>query len=238
MRSISSSKVVIAMCSAVALVAAGACQKSDRTDRTPVVVAAADSGAAAIDSAAGEVVDDSATAPVAGRWLTDANVLSLLGTMNARQIAAADVELQGWRSDSVRAFASSVAAGHAELQHSVDSLAGRMNVAPIAPALAEQIAATMQAQIDSMKTNRGAMSLDRAFVAQQVAAQGMMGDYVRQLSGVAQRPELQALLSSASTRIGSQLARARALQRSFAATDSSNAAASDSAKKSAARHKR
>lgn len=238
MRSISSSKVVIAVLSAIGLTVAGACQKSDRADRAPVVVASADSTAAAVDSAGGEVVDDSAAAPVAGRWLTDANVLSLLGTMNSRQIAAADVELQSWRSDSVRAFASSVAAGHAELQHSVDSLAGRMDIAPIAPALAEQIASTMQAQIDSMKGNRGGMPLDRAFVAQQVAAQGMMADYVRQLSGVAQRPELQALLASASTRIGSQLARARALQRSFAGADSSKAAAADSAAKVAVRHKR
>ena len=236
MRSISSSKVAIAVLSAIGLTAAGACQKSDSANRTPVVVASTDSVPAVVDSAGGEVVDDSAAAPVAGRWLTDANVLSLLGTMNSRQIAAADAELQAWRSDSVRAFASSVAAEHAELQHSVDSVATRMDVAPIAPALAEQISATMQAQIDSMRANRGGLSLDRAFVAQQVAAQGMMADYVRQLSGVAQRPELQALLSSASTRIGLQLARARALQRSFSVADSSSAA--DSASKAAARHKR
>jgi predicted outer membrane protein len=237
MRSNSSSKIVLFALSAIALTVAGACQESGSTDRAPVAVASTDSTTVAVDSAGGEVVNDSAAAPVAGRWLTDANVLSLLGTMNSRQIAAADAELQSWKSDSVRAFASSVAAGNAELQHSVDSLAGRMNIAPIAPALAEQVNATMQARIDSMKVNRGA-SLDRAFVAQQVAAQAMMADYVSQLSGVAQRPELQALLASASTRIGSQLARARALQRSFGAADSSSALAADSAAKRAARHTR
>ncbi|MGH7620699.1 MAG: hypothetical protein ACREPM_26095, partial [Gemmatimonadaceae bacterium] len=32
-------------------------------------------------------------------WITDANALAILDAMNARQIAAADVELEGWHTD-------------------------------------------------------------------------------------------------------------------------------------------
>ncbi|MEO6879013.1 MAG: DUF4142 domain-containing protein [Gemmatimonadaceae bacterium] len=214
---------------AISLCMAGACQRNSNDRSAAVASASTDSTVARVDSAGGDV-SNAAAEPVAGRWISDANVLSLLGTMNAAQLTAANVELQGWRSDSVRAFAASVARGSAALQYSIDSLAGRMNIAPVAPALAEHVAGAMQAQIDSMRANRGG-SLDRAFLVQQVQGQGLMADYATQLSGVTERPELQSLLSAAAASNNALAARAQVLLRVYAAADSVTAAAAATATK-------
>jgi predicted outer membrane protein len=204
----------------VASVAGSACSTSNR-DR---------------NEAAGEVVartnpDTGSPKPVV-RWLTDANLLSLVGAMNSRQIAAADAELEAWHVDSVRAFAASVAREHAELQHSVDSLAANLHLTPIAPALTQTISTTMQAQIDSVRRAEG-RALDRVFMRQQVASYQFMAGLLGQFAAVAEQPEVQALLSTAKDRSTAQLNHARALQTRLAATDS--AAAADSAAKRAAK---
>jgi len=169
---------------------------------------------------AGEVASDFVAAPVVGeRWITDANILSLFGAMNARQIAAADVELSTWHSDTVRAFAAAMAREHAELQHSVDSTTSRIGLSPVAPALSRDWMSAMQAQIDTMRQSRGD-ALDRAYVRQQVASHQLMGEYIKQLAGAAERPELRAFLETAAGRVASQLERARSLHTVLTAADS------------------
>ena len=181
--------------------------------------------------AAGEVVGDSASASPAVRWLSDGNVLSLLGLMNARQMSAADRELSSWHSDTVRAFAVSMARAHADLQHSIDSLVDQIHVAPVAPALADPLGAQMQAQIDSL--HGLGMGLDRAYVREQVASHELMSENVHQLAGIVERPELGALVAGVAARVDSALARARAVEGILAAADSM--AAADSASRAAAR---
>jgi hypothetical protein len=187
------------------------------------------------NEAAGDVAvhvnPDTASAKPPVRWLSDANLLSLLGLMNSRQIAAADVELEGWHVDSVRAFAAGVAREHAELQHSADSLSEHLHLAPVAPALAQPVSATLQAQIDTVRRAEG-RALDRVFMRQQVASYQFMTDYLGQLAAVAENPDVQALLSTAQDRATAQLSHARALQTRLAAADS---VAADSAAKLAAR---
>jgi len=173
---------------------------------------------------------DTAVIPV--RWLTDANLFSLFGTMNARQIAAADVELESWHVDSVRAFAVTVAREHAELQHLADSVAQQIRVVPIAPALSQPVSATMQAQIDSLRRAYG-HSLDRVFIRQQVASYQFMTDEMSELAAVAERSEVQSLFAAARDSMNAQLARARTLQARLAVADSTVAA--DSAAKLAAK---
>jgi predicted outer membrane protein len=219
----------------ISLVMAGACESGDGDTRTPAASTNA-SSSATVDSAGGEVASDSSTA-VAGRWLSDANALALFTAMNSAQLAAANVALQGWHSDTVRAFAASVAQTHAALQHSADSLGASLAITPITPALAQEVSATMQAQIDSIRGMRGG-ELDRAFLEQQVHGQGLMSSYAGQLSGVAEHPELQAFLASAAGKVGSEATAANALQRAFVTADSlTAAAAADSAAKRAARRK-
>ena len=154
--------------------------------------------------------------PVTARWITDANILALFGAMNARQIAAADIELENWHNDAVRAFAASIAREHAELQHSADSLAMRLRITPIPPALAKPWMSVMQAQIDTMRRARES-SLDRAFAHQQVASHELMLDYIQQLTTASQNPELQTMLTAAAKRVVSQLERARSLEASLPA---------------------
>lgn len=200
----------------VAAAVAAACSTSSR-----------DTNEAAGDVATHSSLDTAATGPTV-RWLNDANLLALLGVMNSRQIAAADVELEAWHVDSVRAFAASVAREHAELQHATDSVAERIHVVPIAPALAHVVSARMQSQIDTVRRTYG-RALDRVFIREQVSSYQLMADYINEMAAVAERPEVQSLLSMARDRVAAQLTRARVLQAQVAMADS--AAAADSAAK-------
>lgn len=218
-------------------VAIVACQKDAGRDQPPPVAATSDKTRLRGDSASGDVTGESTTG-VMGRWLTDANVLSMLTTMTAKQIAAADVELQAWHSDTVRAFAASVARDQAAVQHSVDSLAGRLRMTPVAPALAETLNTELETALDALKQVRGT-SLDRAFVSEQITTDSLVSDYAEQLAAVAERPEVQALSASVASQTRAQLTRARSLLARFVLADSLAAAASaDSAAKRAARRKR
>jgi hypothetical protein len=75
--------------------------------------------------------------------------------------------------------------------------------------------------------------MDRAFIAQQVSAGQLMMGYVEGLAGSAQRPEVQALLSSVAVAVGAELTRARSLQMIIARGDST--ALADSARADSAR---
>ena len=220
------------------LAAAGAACSGPKPERRPPAApaAAANTGATAAQvrdtlESGGEVVGDSASAPSTVHWISDANALSLLGLMNARQLSAADLELSSWHSDTVRAFAVTMARTHADLQHSIDSLVDQIHIAPIAPALAEPLGAQMQSQIDSL---RGlGVGLDRAYVREQVASHELMSENVRQLAGVVERPEIGSLLAGVAARVDSALARARMVDAMLTAADS--AAAADSTSRAEAR---
>jgi predicted outer membrane protein len=207
------SKTLIA--AAVVVAAAHGC---DHGAERPSGSHAAGNGAAAAvgDSSSGEIVGSpgrgqSDSAPT-GRWLSDANVLALLVIMNSRAITTAEQAVEGWHSDSVRAFALSLVRDHAGVQRSIDSLIERGNLGPVRPAVADRIMAAFQMQADSIAASRepGRSGSDRAFLAQQIASHALMVGYIRQLAGVAERPDLQALLSSVSTRVASDVGRTRA----------------------------
>jgi putative membrane protein len=155
--------------------------------------------------------------------------------MNGRQIAAANVLLGAWHSDTVRALATSLVHEHSELQHSADSLAAMLHIVPVAPALTGQVTAAFQAQIDSMLGNRG-MAFDRAYVQEQIASHELMADYLNQLTGAVDAPEVRDWIASANGRVGAQLTRIRAQQRASVVADS--VVADSLAKRAAARRKR
>lgn len=183
----------------------------------------------------GEVISDSAAKADVGVWLTDANVLALVGTINARQREAADVMLQGWHSDTVRAFAAGMAREHAEIARSVDSLAMQIKLAPISPALADSMNAPFRASIDTLRAQRG-LGLDRAYVRHAITSHQTMAQFLAQLGAVAGRPEVQGLVTRVATRVAAQIDRARALDAEFVKADS--IAAADSAAKAEARRAR
>ena len=168
---------------------------------------------------------DTTPANVDAVWITDANALAMLGAMNARQIAAADVELEAWHSDTVRAFAASVAHDHAALQQSADSLARRLRLAPLMSALGQRIDSEFQSRVDSLRWWRGPGRFERGFVQQQVVADQAFVSYANQLSGATRAPEVQSLMQMASTRAATQLSHARAVEAMLVIADSLKAAA-------------
>ena len=159
-------------------------------------------------------------------WLNDANLLALMGAMNGRQIAAAEIELSTWHSDTIRDFALSMAREHSEIQRSIDSVVRTLKLAPVMPALAEVVVGEMQRQIDSINAH-GGRALDRAYVRQAVAGHETMAKYATLLAAAAERPEVQSVLATASTRIAAQVNRAKAFDASLTKADS--VAAADSA---------
>jgi predicted outer membrane protein len=183
----------------------------------------------------GEVVSPAADSAPPEIWLNDANLLALMGAMNSRQIAAAEIELSTWHSDTIRDFAVSMAREHSELQRSIDSVATTLKLSPVMPALGEVIVGEMQRQIDSIHMY-GGRGLDRAYVRQSVAGHEAMAKYATLLAAAAERPEVQSVLTTASTRISAQLSRAKAFDATLTKTDS--IAAADSAAKLEARRQR
>jgi predicted outer membrane protein len=199
-----------------------------RVDGAPVVREA--SGTVAADSVAGR--RDSA---ITVRWLADANVLSLFKTMNERQLAAEDIMLSSWHSDTVRALATSLWQSHTAMRRAVDSLAATLGIVPTPPALTEQISAEFQAQIDSMLQHRG-MAFDRAFVQEQIDSHALMADYLAQLSAASQTPEIRAWLDGVNSQVAGQLTQIRTQQRALVVADS--IVADSLAKRAAARRSR
>jgi len=196
-------------------------------------------GAPVVREAAGQIAADSAGArdsTVTIRWLSDANVLSLVGLMTGRQIAASQIEAAGARSDTVRALATSLTKEYGDLQRSADSLAGALRIAPVPSALNPQVYTEFQTQIDSMMMGKGGTELDRAYLSEQLASHQLMGSYLDRLSGVAQAPELQAWIESADGRVASQITRIQGQQRALVVGDS--IVADSLAKRAAARRKR
>ena len=196
---------------------------------TKTAVASGEVAAPIADSTLGA---DSAAAQI---WLNDANLLALMRAMNGRQIAAAEIELSTWHSDTIRDFAVSMAHEHSEIQRSIDSVATTLKLAPVMPALAAVVVGEMQVQIDSINTH-GGRAFDRAYVRQAVAGHETMAKYATLLAAAAERPEVQAVLAAASTRIAAQVNRAKAFDASLTKADS--IAAADSTANPAAYRRR
>jgi predicted outer membrane protein len=214
--------LVVSVASALTVAACDRGEGSGRRAQRAVVVRDTSRAASDTNESGGDVVADWVVSPVKERWITDENILALVNAMAARQIVAADVELEGWHNDTVRAFAVSMAREHAELQRSVDSLTARLRLTPIAPALAKPWLSALQAQIDSMRRSG---KLDRAFVHQQVTAHELMAGYIAQLAADAQDPAVQSFLAAAGKRFASERDRAHSFEVRLAKADSAAAVA-------------
>jgi predicted outer membrane protein len=213
----------------VPLLVAGVCSvplafgNCSRDRREPP--ATAQSVSSDTEAAAGEVsLTDTAATSDNAVWITDANALAILRAMNTRQIAAADVELESWHNDTIRAFAASVARDHAQLQHSMDSVVERLRLWPVMSALGQRIDSQFQTRTDSLRGWSGP-GFEHGYVRQQVTAEQAIVSYTTQLTGAAHAPEVLALLQAASARAAAQVSRARARDAQLAIADSGKAAA-------------
>ena len=199
-----------------------------------VFVARADGGAAT-GEAAGTLAADSvhADSAVTPHWINDANILAMLGTMNAKQVAAANIELGAWRSDTVRAIAQTLQHAHTELQHAADSVAQSLRITPVPSALNDEVVAAFQAQVDSLSMYRGS-ALDRAFIVEQLNSHKLMSSYLDQLSEAATDPSLKNWLTSTNALVAAQITQLNTQRLAFAAADS---AATDSLAKRTKRNR-
>jgi len=216
-----------------------ACRGRDRQGRPPIAQNPATQNPATGTVEAGGEVAARDTTPVAAApatpdtstagdnavWITDGNALAMLTAMNNRQIAIADVELEAWHSDTVRALAASIAHDNAGLQHSVDSLAPRLKLAPVMSALGQRIDSEFQSRIDSLRYWRGPGRFERAYIHQQVLASQAFTSYANQLTGATRAPEVQALMQAAAARGATQVSHAQAVEAMLVVTDSLKAAA-------------
>ena len=196
-------------------------------------------GAPVTREASGVVLADSALtrgdSTITVKWLSDANVLALFNTMNGRQLAAHDIMLSSWHSDTVRALATLLVRAHTAMQRSADSLAGALGIVPVAPALTVQIRTEFQAQIDSMLRSRG-MALDRAFVREQIDSHQLMANYLEQLAAASPTADVRTWIDAANAQVASQLTEITTQQRALVVADS--IVADSLAKRAAARRNR
>lgn len=185
-----------------------------------VFVVRADGGATT-GEAAGTLAADSAARDslVTPRWISDANVLAIVGTMSAKQVAAADIELSAWRSDTVRALALALRGEHVAMQRGVDSLAASLGLTRVPSALNEEVSLAFQAQVDSLAGASGA-ALDRAYVQEQINSHRLMASYLDQLREVAREPAVRGWVEVADAKVAAQLSRLTTQQSAFAVADS------------------
>lgn len=191
----------------------------------------------ALNQASGTLVVDTTyhDSTVHPRWVNDGNLLAMIGTMNAKQLTAADLLLSAWHSDTVRDLAIAMTKQHTAMQRETDSLAARLDLAPVPSALGATVSAAFQRQTDSLITGRSGMKLDRGYVNQAVAGHTLMGSYLGEMSKVVDRPELKEWIDTLGTRVAAQLAYAKSVQAKMVVADSLVA---DSLAKRAARRAR
>jgi predicted outer membrane protein len=139
--------------------------------------------------------------------------------MSAKQVAAADLELSAWRSDTVRALALSLRGEHLAMQRGVDSLAASLGLRPVPSALNEEVSLAFQAQVDSLAGASGA-ALDRAYVQEQINSHKLMASYLDQLREVAREPAVRGWVEVADAKVAAQLSRLTTQQSAFAVADS------------------
>jgi hypothetical protein len=174
---------------------------------------------------AGDVALDSATQAVNAHWLTDSNVVALLGVVGQRQMDLAHAEMQAWASDTVEALAANMLHTYQAQQQSLDSLAGALKIAGTMPAVGVALDTSLQ-QRTAVLSGLGAARLDSAFIATAQAQDAWAAGYMEQLSAVATAPELAAFAATAANRARLQL---QQIQQFVAQRAASAKALSDSA---------
>jgi hypothetical protein len=155
-------------------------------------------------SSAGDVALDSATQTVNAHWLTDSNVVALLGLVDQRQAELARAELQSWGSDTVEALALGMSRAYAAQQQSLDSLAGALHIRPAFPAVGVALDTSLQQRVATLQ-GLGAARLDSAFLRAASVQDAWAANYLDQLSAVATSPEVAAFAAKAANRATLQL---------------------------------
>ena len=99
--------------------------------------------------------------------LSDANVISVLDTINVSEIEAAQLAAQKASSPAVRRFAARLVDEHTEKMQTTVQLANRMRVTPDKPQLASSLESTHRETMQELRKKSG-RDFDRAYLDYQV----------------------------------------------------------------------
>jgi putative membrane protein len=163
--------------------------------------------AGAVDTSAGAVANS-------GMQMSDANILSVIATINGAEIKDAQTAQQKASSKQVKDFAQQMITDHRAMQGSLDSLAKAKNLSPETGPTADSLQSATSAQADSLSKLSG-KQFDQAYISAQVTAHQQAVDMLTRMSSSAQDPDLKNAIQQAIPKVQSHLDRARSLQQSL-----------------------
>lgn len=176
------------------------CKKDtdDKTDSARI----ADSAKAAVPAPA----PSPAAAP-----LTDANIAALLDEANAGDSAGGKMATTKGTKADVRAFGTLMMRDHHALRLAGNDLVKKLNLTPTPPAN-DSLPAKVKAAQDNLASMDKGAAWDKAYIDGEVGAHQMVLALIDKAQGVAQAPELKALLTKARPNIEMHLKRAEDIQ--------------------------
>lgn len=148
--------------------------------------------------------------------LSDANVISMLDTINVSEIEAGQLAAQKASSPAVRKFADRLVDEHTEKMQTTVQLANRMRVTPDKPQLASSVESTHRETMQELRKKSG-RDFDRAYLDYQVTMHEQAVKLVEDTANSVDDARLKQHLIRTRPDLSSHLSAARELQRELVA---------------------
>lgn len=190
--------------------------KSDRmmSDTTGGVPAAARMDSMAM-GATDSMGASTSTAAVGGA-MSQAEILTAIGTANGSEIAAAKIALKKATNADVKKFAQQMIDDHQKMQGDVDKAVTAQNITAATPV--DTMAPAMTAMRDALDSAARGASFDSAYVDMQVRDHQAALDKLNQAASAEQNAELRNVIQQAIPLVQKHLDRARELQKTLSAS--------------------
>ena len=175
--------------------------------------------AARMDSMAMGATDSMAaptTPATAGGAMSQAEILTTIGTTNGSEIAAAKIALKKATHADVKRFAQQMIDDHQKMQGDVDKAVTAQNITPATPV--DTMAPAMTSMRNALDSAASGASFDSAYVDMQVRDHQAALDKLNQAASAEQNAELRNVIQQAIPQVQKHLDRARELQKSLSAS--------------------
>jgi len=149
-----------------------------------------------------------------GATMSDANVLSVLNTIDRSEVEAARLAQQK-ASPEVRAFATRMIDEHQAKTQETRELGQRMDVSPDKPALAKTLEKTHRETMEELQGKSG-RDFDQAYIEYQITMHEQAVDLVQETADEVKNSRLQQHLRRTRPDLERHLSAARALERQVA----------------------
>lgn len=192
-----------------ALVALGACKKSDSaaTDST----AAATAGGTTTTDSSATVTNATTSNPASTKTMTDPEIFAMLTAANQGEIDAGKMAETKATSASVKAFARQMVTDHGKMLADGEALAKKLNVTPM-PAAGDSINAANKAMASTLTSTPKGAAFDSAYVNGQVTGHQNTLDMVKRAEDQAQNADLKNMLKSAEPAVQKHLDQIKDIQ--------------------------